>query len=240
MPQSQQKAAESAPASKRPFIRDDVAYILPMLVFLACVQGGATWKNLYPHFYVARAFIVPVLLAICWRSFTRIRWNHLWLGAVLGVVGLVQWIGMQLLIQKLYIGGKYPFAPDPDAFNPLKSFSSPGIAWTWIVIRIASAALVVPVMEELFWRDFLWRTIIAPADFKLAKVGEKNWLAFFVVCAAFATVHGNWWPTAIVWGMMVGALLLYTKSIGACIVMHGVTNFLLAMYVLWTHDWSFW
>jgi CAAX prenyl protease-like protein len=95
-------------------------------------------------------------------------------------------------------------------------------------------------MEELFWRDFLWRTMIAPADFKLARVGEKNWLAFFVVCGAFATVHGNWWPTAIVWGMMIGALLLYTKSIGACIVMHGVTNFLLAMYVLWTRDWSFW
>jgi CAAX prenyl protease-like protein len=98
----------------------------------------------------------------------------------------------------------------------------------------------VPVMEELFWRDFLWRTIIAPADFKLAQVGEKSWSAFLIVAIAFATVHGNWWLTAIVWGMLVGGLLVRTRSLGACIVMHGVTNLLLGVYVLWTRDWSFW
>jgi len=39
---------------------------------------------------------------------------------------------------------------------------------------------------------------------------------------------------------MVGGLLVFTRSLGACILMHGVTNFLLGAYVLWTHDWKFW
>jgi hypothetical protein len=39
---------------------------------------------------------------------------------------------------------------------------------------------------------------------------------------------------------MVAALLVYTKSLGACIIAHAVTNGLLAAYVLRAHDWSFW
>jgi membrane protease YdiL (CAAX protease family) len=55
----------------------------------------------------------------------------------------------------------------------------------------------------------------------------------------FATVHVQW-LTAIVWGIMISLLLLKTKSLGACIIMHGVTNFLLGAYVLYTREWFFW
>jgi uncharacterized protein len=228
----------------RGLVRDDLAYVIPMLVFLAFVWAGSQWKSLYPHFYVARALIVPVLLGLFWKSYTKVRWNGWWLGVILGVVSIFQWVGMQLLLQKIsihYNGQVYePFKPSPDFFDPSKAFSSPAIMWTWIAVRIASASLVVPVMEELFWRDFLWRSIIAPADFKLAGVGEWDWKAYLGVSIAFAFVHGNWWLTSIVWALMIGGLLAKTKSIGACIVMHGVTNLLLGLYVLHTHDWSFW
>jgi len=134
------------------------------------------------------------------------------------------------------------FKPADDPFNPFEFFESwpPAALWTFIVVRIASATLVVPVMEELFWRDFVWRTVIAPNDFKLAAVGEWDWKAFVGVSLAFSIVHGNWWLTAIVWGAMVGWLLVYTKSLGACIIAHAVTNLLLAVYVLVYRDWAFW
>ncbi len=102
------------------------------------------------------------------------------------------------------------------------------------------AVLVVPVMEELFWRDYLWRQILAPSDFKLASVGEWGWAPYLAVAGAFALVHGNWWATSIIWALMVGALLAYTKDLGACIIAHAVTNLLLAFYVLGKKDWAFW
>jgi CAAX prenyl protease-like protein len=234
MPQIVSKRTES------PGITDETAYILPMITFLALVWAGGNWKELYPWFYVARAIIVAVMLFILWPHYTKIRWNGWWLGALLGIVGIFQWVGMQLALQKLSIGGWMPFKPAADPFNPMSAFNSPAIMWSWIVIRIASASLVVPVMEELFWRDFLWRRILAPADFKLAQVGEKDWRAFLFVSLVFAVVHGNWWLTSIVWALMIGGLLIYTRSLGACIVMHGMTNLLLGIYVLYTHDWSFW
>jgi CAAX prenyl protease-like protein len=94
-------------------------------------------------------------------------------------------------------------------------------------------------MEELFWRDYLWRQILSPNDFKLAAVGTPNWTAILIVSAAFSFVHVQM-LTAFVWGMMVASLLVYTRSLGACIIMHGVTNLLLGGYVLWTKQWAWW
>jgi CAAX prenyl protease-like protein len=155
-----------------------------------------------------------------------------------GVVGIVLWVPMQLWLQ-----GHVPFFKPPAAgevFNPYRDIHSDPLRVAFLCVRIMGAVLLVPVMEELFWRDFLWRQILAPNDFKLASVGEWGWAPFLIVPVAFAFVHGNWWLTSVVWALMIGGLLVYTKSLGACIVAHAVTNLLLAVYVLKTQDWAFW
>jgi CAAX prenyl protease-like protein len=227
---------QTQPQTDRGWLRDEIAYWAPMVTFLALIQVGTSWKSLYAEAYVARAVLVAILLAVFWKRYTSIRWNFWWLGIIVGVIGIVQWVGMQTLLERSF----ERFKPDPDAFNPFTAFANDTIRWAFIAIRIASAVIVVPVMEELFWRDYLWRQIIAPNDFRLAKVGEFEWPAFIIVAIAFATVHGSWWPTAIVWGLMIGALLAYTKSLGACIIAHGLTNLLLAVYVLKYHAWHLW
>jgi len=138
----------------------------------------------------------------------------------------------------LHFWPNYP-RPSVDIYNPYDHFNSAAAMWSFIIIRWMGAALMVPFMEELFWRDYLWRTILAPNDFRLASVGEWDWRPFVIVSLLFATVHVQW-MTAIVWGFMIAALLVYTRSLGACIIAHGVTNFLLGGYVLFTKNWYFW
>jgi CAAX prenyl protease-like protein len=231
------KHAKAAVSKKgEHFLGDEWAYILPMLVFLGFVFVGGKYPSLYPQMYVARAVIVAVVLAVFWKQYTKIRWNGWWLGVIVGVLGIFQWVGTQLWLQNHFDF----FKPAPDPFDPTKTFASPAMMWAFIAVRMAGAVLVVPIMEELFWRDYLWRTILAPNDFKLARVGEWGWAPFLIVSGVFSVVHGNWWLTAIGWALMVGALLVYTKSLGACIIAHATTNLLLALYVLKTHDWSFW
>jgi CAAX prenyl protease-like protein len=217
------------------------AYILPMAIFMAFTWAGSEWKNLYPLSYICKAVIVPVSLVLLWRHYTKISWDYWWLGIIMGVIGIVQWIGMEKLLmsQPWLSWTRMTRDVAKEAFNPFDFFHSSGAAWSFIAIRWAAASLVVPVMEELFWRDFLWRSIAAPNDFKLAKVGEYDPTALVLVPLFFATVHVQW-LTAIVWGVMISLLLLRTKSLGACIIMHGVTNFLLGAYVLWTREWFFW
>jgi CAAX prenyl protease-like protein len=219
-------------------VRDDVAYYLPMLVFLVLTFVGGQWPATYPFAYIAKTVIVAGLLIAFRRAYTPIKWDYWWLGVIVGVIGIFQWVGMQLWLQEHFAR----FRPDMDSVvDPTKMFASTTLSYAFIGFRwIVGAVILVPVMEELFWRDYLWRQIIAPANFKLAAVGEWSLPAFVVVALAFATVHGNWWPTAIVWGLLVGGLLAVTRSIGACIVAHAVTNLLLGSYVLITRDWSFW
>jgi CAAX prenyl protease-like protein len=220
-----------------PRVSDFHAYLLPMGTFLVLVQVGITWPRLYTGAYAARTALAAGLLVWLWPRYTPIRWNHLGLGVAVGVIGIVQWVGMQN-----FLGAHFKmFAPSPDAFDPTAVYANqPWLLIGFCVMRIIGAVVVVPVMEELFWRDFLWRSILAPNDFKLADVGEWDWKAYLIVAVAFSLVHGNWWLTAIVWGLMVGALLVHTKGLGACIVAHATTNLLLAAYVLYTRQWHLW
>jgi CAAX prenyl protease-like protein len=224
------------PPRQKSRLQDDIAYILPMGIFLALTGIGASWESIFPLAYIAKAFLTAIALILLRRHYTRISWKFAWLGFVVGAIGIVQWVGMQHILEQHF----EMFRPKPGAFNPFTAFDSRTTAIGFIIIRIASAVLVVPFMEELFWRDFLWRQILAPNDFKLASVGEWGLAPLLIVSGVFATVHGNWWPTAIVWALMIGGLLVYTRSLGACIIAHATTNLLLAIYVLEYHAWSLW
>jgi CAAX prenyl protease-like protein len=231
-----------APPAQRKLISDDLAYVLPMAVWLLFIWVStkgtetAAGNTAYPWAYAARTLTVAAMLILFWRHYTKIRWNHWWLGVIVGVIGIFQWVAMQQFLEKHFD----LFRPSGTPFNPEQFFENHKLRWAFIAVRLAGAVLVVPIMEELFWRDYLWRQFIAPNDLKLANVGEWDWKALLFVSLLFGTVHANWWLTAIVWGSMVAALLLYTKSLGACIIAHATTNLLLGLWVLHTKQWSFW
>ncbi len=220
----------------------EIAYILPMAVFMVFTWAGGNWPAFFPYSYALKTIVVAILLAILWKHYTKIRWTHLGLGVVVGVIGVVQWVGMEKLL--LLLWPDYPRL-SAETYDPTKEIVEPWLRYSFIAVRLLGATLLVPVMEELFWRDYLWRTIAAPNDFKLADVGEYDRTAFFVVPLVFAMVHIQW-LTAIGWGLLIAWLLIRTRSLGACIVAHGVTNFLLGAYVLFSHyvlkrdEWYFW
>ncbi len=136
-----------ATAAPRRLIRDDLAYILPMAVFLLFTQAGVSWPALYPASYVTKTLLTAVLLVWLWPQYTPIRWNGWFLGAALGVIGVVQWVLMQHWLERHFA----LFRPNLDSvFDPTRHFASSSARWAFIGIRLAGASLVVPVMEELF------------------------------------------------------------------------------------------
>jgi uncharacterized protein len=225
------------PKTRRPWVADDFAYMIPMGIFLVLTFIGGHWSGLFAASYIIKTALTAIALIVLWRQYTKIKWSYAWIGVVIGILGVFQWVVMEKAL--LHYWPNYPRA-NLDVFNPYERFSSPVILWTFIAVRLLGPTLVVPFMEEFFWRDFLWRTIIAPNDFKLATIGEWDPKAFLIVTAVFASVHMQMWLTALIWGLMIAVLLVRTKSLGACIIAHGVTNFLLGIYVLYTHDWAFW
>lgn len=237
-------------------------FILPMAVFLALVVIGGIDQRLHAWAYAARTLIVAGLLAWLWPRLRRdIAWTHLPLGALVGMIGVVQWIGMDKLLQSLrnqypddwalagiwnwFISGVRP----GEGYDPVEHVLEPVgmIAFVaFMMVRVLGPVMVVPVMEELFWRNWLWRNLIAPSNWRLAPVGEPDRTAIIVTCIAFALVHPQR-LVSVVWAALIAWLLVRTRSLGACIVAHATTNLLLAAYVLLmtlafgrTSEWYFW
>ena len=239
---------------------------VPMVVFLLILFLGGYLEPVLGEFgayvagYVARTVIVGGMLVWLWpRLMGDVTWDHLWLGVAFGVIGFVQWVGMDKLIfflrDSLAPSEDSPLrllfwlissAEREDGFNLFETISSPILLVLFIAVRIIGPVVVVPVMEELFWRNWLWRGFYAPNNYRLARVGEPDVWAFVGTSLAFSLVHPQR-LIAVVWALLVSWLLIRTRSLGAAIVAHAVTNLILAVYVLiaepWfglKNEWYFW
>ena len=125
----------------------------------------------------------------------------------------------------------------PQGFNPsLLPGQTTRVVMT--LFRIAGAVLVVPLMEELFWRSFLIRYII-DKNFTKVPIGAFTWTSFLLTVALFGLEH-NYILAGIMAGIFYNFLLYRTRSLAHCVLSHAVTNLALALYVIYTGKWQFW
>ena len=100
--------------------------------------------------------------------------------------------------------------------------------------------VVVPLVEEIFWRGFLLRLLI-DEDFERVPFGTFSWFSFSIVTLGFALSHSPAdWPAALVTGALYNAVAYRTKSLSSCILTHAVTNLLLGLWIMKTGQWGFW
>lgn len=145
----------------------------------------------------------------------------------LGVFAL--WIQLDAPWMTLDLGDAPSFVPLDDAGRPL---------WPLVAVRWVGAALLVPVMEELFWRSFLMRWLQAPAFTGLApqSVGLRA-----VVLSTFVFVLAHTlWLAAIVAGLAYALLYIRTGRLWVAVIAHAVTNGALGIWVVATGQWQFW
>jgi uncharacterized protein len=211
-----------------------VAYSAPMAVFLifTSVEGRIplAW---YPAVYAAKVCAVAMTLAVFRGPFAVIR-PTLRLVAPAILVGLavfIVWIGFDRLIHYPHLGSRV-------GFDPFTSIAGGATRTAFIVVRLTGLVLLVPVMEELFWRAFLLRYMTV-TDFMRLPVGTFSWSAFWVVAAAFGIAHSEW-LAAVVAAIAYGLLLRRTRSVFAAVVAHATTNAALGAYILLTAEWVYW
>jgi CAAX prenyl protease-like protein len=113
------------------------------------------------------------------------------------------------------------------------------LRYGFLALRFYGLVLMVPVMEEVFWRSFLLRFATDLDDFKRVPIGTFSTTAFFVSSAMFAAAHSEW-LVAFICAAAYAYLYRVTRSLFACIVAHSVTNLALGIYILITGDWKYW
>ena len=112
------------------------------------------------------------------------------------------------------------------------------IDWPLVAVRWIGAALLVPVMEELFWRSFLMRWIASP---RWEGVDPRAVGLRAIVLSTFVfTLAHTLWLAAVLAGLAYAWLYVRTGKLWLPVLAHAVTNGLLGIWVVMTGRWEFW
>jgi uncharacterized protein len=215
------------------------ARAFPFGVFVAFIAISGpldrlgTWIGMDPRWwYAVRIVLVGGSLAWFWRGYEELRsiasvhaldWL---LACMIGLVVFVLWINLAFF--PLSFGSSLGFDPRTDG----------AVDWVLAMPRLAGAVVLVPVMEELFWRSLVMRWL-QDHDFLAVPPSRVGFRAFAVSALLFGLEHHLWFAGLLA-GLAYGWLYMRAGNLWVPILSHGVTNGLLGAWVIYTQSWEFW
>ncbi len=214
-----------------------VAYAAPFGVYILLLglRGYLPVPAVYE--YPLRAAITLAALLAVSPGALSFQVSRLWPSAALGVLVFGIWVGPDIV---------WPRYREHWLFQ---NFLVQAGAVTWpadfrdhyvlLALRALGSALLVPVIEELFWRGWLMRWLIR-TDFLAAPLGAYSPASFWITAALFASEHGPYWDVGLAAGILYNWWVVRTRSLGDCILAHAVTNACLAVYVVGAGQYQYW
>jgi CAAX prenyl protease-like protein len=218
------------PLFKRPW----APYVFPFAFFLVPTGLVRFLPDWSPFLYITRTLIVGALLWFWRHEYShdikhKLSFNEWCVAFCSGLLVLAIWI-----IPESFL----PWFTTHEGFNPYAFGWSKKATIGLIALRMIGLSVVVPIMEELFWRSFLMRYLINP-DFRRVTLGTFTWFSFIGVTILFGLEHHQV-IQGIIAGIVYTLLLIHQKKLRGCILSHGVTNLGLGIYILATESWMFW
>jgi CAAX prenyl protease-like protein len=207
------------------------------LVFLAIGQWlpsfGAAFALRHAEFWIypLQTVCCGALLVYFRRSYHFGRLSGIAFSLLIGSAVFLIWVFPQQ-----FLG----IAPRTSGFDPsLLSNNSP-IYWLSIIFRFLRLVVVVPFVEEIFWRAFLLRVLI-DENFERVPFGKFSLFSFVVVTLVFSLSHARPdWPAALCAGMLYNVVAFRARTLSPCVLAHAVTNGLLGLWIMHTRQWGFW
>ena len=241
-----------------------LAYVVPFAVFMIFnliyqfvgdamlwEHDRAPWYRHWPDqlFYPIQTVACLGVLVFFWKHY-EFQWSSkVWVGVLAGLIGIGFWLLPTALYDWLGMTGKPDgffekltgLAPRREGFDP-GVFENPAAYWTSLILRMVRAVIVVALVEEIFWRGFLMRFLLdMDGDYWKVPFGKPAKISFVVVTLVFVLAHAPIdYAGAIVYGSLTYAVAVYTKSLLACVVMHGVANATMGVYALYFGKLGLW
>jgi len=210
-----------------------VAYSAPMVTFGA-FTALETWVPVayYPLVYILKVLAVTASLMV-WSGplrDIRPRWSLVIPSALTGLVVIAAWLVLDKAVAYPHLGNRVGFDPT--------SMQTTGGRLAFLAVRLYGLVLLVPVMEELFWRSFLLR-YLSSGNFLAVPIGRFSVQALMVMVALSALSHTEWLVAALA-SIIFAAWLYRSRSLFAAVVAHATANAALGAYILQAHDWKYW
>jgi CAAX prenyl protease-like protein len=232
-----------------------MAFLLVLQVagtFLTVDLPSQPWWRRAPEqwIYPLQTILCLGLLGYWWRSF-EFKWSLKWsvIGVLFGTVGIGFWILPTYLHGALGLGEAegwwkwFGVVERKDGFDPGELFGEgTGGYWAALLMRFVRAVVVVALVEEIFWRSFAMRLALDwEGDYWKQPFGRGSWLSFAVVTGLFVVAHAPVdYAGALIYGSLTYVLCIWSRNLGACVVMHAVANLLMGLYAVKTGTLGLW
>lgn len=220
--------------------RSTLARIAPFAVFMALLIARAqapadgAWGFDPQWLYAASIAAVAALLLFFRREYGELARQTLpeareaLFAVAAGLVVFLLWVNLDA-----------PWMTIGTPSAPFNALGAAGVAEVpRIAIRFIGAALLVPLMEELFWRSFLMRWLEQPVfeGVNPRRVGVR---AVLLSTFVFTLAHTLWLAAAIA-GFVYALLYIKTGKLWVAVIAHAATNGALGAWVVMTGSWQFW
>jgi CAAX protease family protein len=205
------------------------ARFAPFFIFLVLTfaqTAGGDWTY---GFYALKVFVGAWVIWEMRPFVPEMRWAFSWEAVVVGIAVFAFWVGLN----PFYPMSHLLFKDTPDSiWNPFERFGEDSAgAWFLVCLRIAGMTLVVPPLEEVFYRSFLYRYFVR-TDFESMPFNQFHPTSFIVTSVLFGFEHFQW-LAGILCGLAYQGLVLRKNRLGDAMTAHAITNFLLGVYVVW-------
>lgn len=203
----------------------------PFALFIALLVLASAFP--LPWLTALRGPMVAVLLIWFWRQYSELRSPP--------PVGCLPWlsaagVGLATFAAWIWLDPEWGASGERPRFDP--SGATGEIDWPLASLRLAGLVLVVPVMEELFWRSFLLRWL-RERDFLSLAPRDAGWRAAAITTLLFALEHHQWLAGALA-GAAYAGLYMRFGSLWIPIAAHIITNGALGVWILATESWQYW
>ena len=216
--------------------RATAGYIAPFLAFVG-IMALERIVPLPPEWlYLARFLIVAALIGALSWPYLSFRPSYPLASIAVGVAVFVIWVAPDVLF-----GYRHFWLFENSLTGAAATTLPPALKSNvgFMLLRTISSAMLVPILEELFWRGWMMRWLI-DKDFLSVPLGKYVPSAFWIVAILFASEHGPYWEVGLAAGIIYNWWIISTRNLADCILAHGVTNAVLAAYVLVTGQWQYW
>lgn len=214
-----------------------VPYVLPFAIFLLLLALAPYWQWAPELEQYWRVLILALVVLFFSRRVLDFRFAKPVASILFGIAVFVLWILPDTLIPgwRQHWLFSNSITGSVQSSIPAEALTSTGV----LVARTIRAALLVPIIEELFWRAWLMRWLVDP-EFERVKLGTFTLFSFAMTAVLFASEHGPYWEVGLLAGLAYNYWMVHTKRLGDLILAHGVTNLCLSLFTIATQRWEYW
>jgi uncharacterized protein len=181
--------------------------------------------------YLLRSLLALCLLLTFCRDYVELRvapsFNQALIALLAGGVVFLLWV----IPYPAWLGGH--IAGNARAM-PMQSYAD----IFWLICRLSGSALIVPVIEELFWRSYFMRRL-DDADFMSVSPAIVTIYAIVVSSVLFAVEH-QLWLAGLLAGLVYAWLYRQFQVLWVSILAHVTTNAVLGLWVVYGGHWQYW